>query len=214
MMDTQIRETVEAYGTSKYIANESLLAAILDSKNIGKVLSQYPDIGKIINRTKEELKSLGLSNDEAIKVNLLAEIVKRIITPKNLPHISSPADAAEFLMPRYRYAEKEHFIVCCLNAKNRMTSYRTCFIGTLTNTVVHQREVFMEAIKNKAAGIVVAHNHPSGDSTPSKDDNEITKILYKSGKTLGIPLLDHIIIGDGCYYSYREDEKLEDGIDN
>lgn len=72
----------------------------------------------------------------------------------------------------------------------------------------------MEAIKNKAAAIVVAHNHPSGDSTPSKDDNEITKILYKSGKTLDIPLLDHIIIGDGCYYSYREDEKLEESIDN
>ena len=78
------------------------------------------------------------------------------------------------------------------------------FTGTLTNTIVHPREVYYEAIKNKAASIVVVHNHPSGDPTPSMDDNKLTKVLKETGKIMGIPLLDHLIIGNGAYYSYSE----------
>lgn len=107
-------------------------------------------------------------------------------------------------MPKLRYLEKEEFIVCSLNSKNKMTHYEVLFTGTLTNTIVHPREVYYEAIKNKAASIVVVHNHPSGDPSPSMDDNKLTKVLKETGKIMGIPLLDHLIIGNGAYYSYAE----------
>ena len=85
-----------------------------------------------------------------------------------------------------------------------MTHYEVLFTGTLTNTIVHPREVYYEAIKNKAASIVVVHNHPSGDPSPSMDDNKLTKVLKETGKIMGITQLANIIIGNGAYYSYAE----------
>ncbi|WP_417576782.1 JAB domain-containing protein, partial [Phascolarctobacterium succinatutens] len=132
-----------------------------------------------------------------------SEIINRITTP-NEPDFRNPQEIAEYLMPKLRYLEKEEFIVCSLNSKNKMTHYEVLFTGTLTNTIVHPREVYYEAIKNKAASIVVVHNHPSGDPSPSMDDNKLTKVLKETGKIMGIPLLDHLIIGNGAYYSYAE----------
>ena len=214
-MKTEIREMMERFGTDKIntLSTQILLSTILDSNNIAKKLKDTMDIKKTINRSKEELKILGFTNDEANKLNILAELIKRLTGAKNedeLPHFTCPNAVAEFLIPRYRFAEQEHFIVCCFNAKNKMISYKACMIGSLTNCTVHPREIYLEAIKNHAAAIVVAHNHPSGDAMPSKYDNELTECLQKAGHSLGIPMLDHIIIGDGCYYSYREDEKIED----
>lgn len=204
-MDLQIREAVEIYGSTKYISTENLLSAVLDSKKIGKILGKYEDIGKIINRSKEELKLLKLTNDEITKIKLLSEIINRITTPTpKEPYFKNPENIAEYLMPKLRYLEKEEFIVCSLNSQNKMTHYEVLFTGTLTNTIVHPREVYYEAIKNKAASIVVVHNHPSGDPSPSMDDNKLTKVLKETGKIMGIPLLDHLIIGNGAYYSYAE----------
>lgn len=180
-MDLQIREAVEIYGSTKYISTENLLSAVLDSKKIGKILGKYEDIGKIINRSKEELKLLKLTNDEITKIKLLSEIINRITTPKE-PYFKNPENIAEYLMPKLRYLEKEEFIVCSLNSQNKMTHYEVLFTGTLTNTIVHPREVYYEAIKNKAASIVVVHNHPSGDPSPSMDDNKLTKVLKETGK--------------------------------
>ena len=202
-MDLQVREEVEIYGSTKDISTENLLSAILDSKKIGKILGKYEDIGKILNRSKEELKLLKLTNDEITKIKLLSEVINRITTPKE-PDFKNPQKIAEYLMPKLRYLEKEEFIVCSLNSKNKMTHYEVLFTGTLTNTIVHPREIYYEAIKNKAASIVVVHNHPSGDPSPSMDDNKLTKVLKETGKIMGIPLLDHLIIGNGAYYSYAE----------
>lgn len=210
-MDLQVREEVEIYGSTKDISTENLLSAILDSKKIGKILGKYEDIGKILNRSKEELKLLKLTNDEITKIKLLSEVINRITTPKE-PDFKNPQKIAEYLMPKLRYLEKEEFIVCSLNSKNKMTNYEVLFTGTLTNTIVHPREVYYEAIKNKAASIVVVHNHPSGDPTPSMDDNKLTKVLKETGKIMGIPLLDHLIIGNGAYYSYSE--SIDDWFDN
>lgn len=210
-MDLQVREEVEIYGSTKYISTENLLSAILDSKKIGKILGKYEDIGKILNRSKKELKLLKLTNDEITKIKLLSEVINRITTPKE-PDFKNPQKIAEYLMPKLRYLEKEEFIVCSLNSKNKMTNYEVLFTGTLTNTIVHPREVYYEAIKNKAASIVVVHNHPSGDPTPSMDDNKLTKVLKETGKIMGIPLLDHLIIGNGAYYSYSE--SIDDWFDN
>lgn len=211
-MDLQVREEVERYGSTKQLSTEKLLAVILDSKKIGKVLSEYKNIGKVINRSLEELKLLGFNKDEAIKINILSEVVNRIATPEKIIHFGYPQEIAEFLMPRLQYLEKEQFIVCSLNSKNEMTKYTIISTGTLTNTIVHPREVYIEGLKNKAAALVVAHNHPSGDPKPSIEDNKLTKVLKEAGKTMGIQLLDHIIIGNGAYYSYSE--SIENWFDN
>lgn len=211
-MDLQIRETVEIYGSTKQISTEKLLSAILDSKKIGKILGEYKNLGKVISRSLEELKLLGFNNDEAIKIKILSEIINRITTPEKKIHFGCPQEIADFLIPRLRYLEKEHFVVCSLNTKNEMTNYKIVSTGTLTNSIVHPREVFIEALKNKAAALIVAHNHPSGNPSPSENDNNLTKALKEAGKTMGIPILDHLIIGDGAYYSYSE--SIDDWFDN
>lgn len=103
---------------------------------------------------------------------------------------------------------QEEFWVLALDAKNRLIKAECIFKGTLTNVLVSPREVFYFAIMNHAAAIVIGHNHPSGDTTPSKDDDKMTKNVVSAGRIMGIPVLDHIIVGDG-YYSYMENDKLQ-----
>lgn len=139
----------------------------------------------------------------------------RCYLPLNLPQIkeqqsfSCPQDCADNLMNELRYLEHEEFWCIALNAKNKAIAKEMLFKGSLTGSVIHPREIYRFAILNNAAAIVVAHNHPSGDPHPSREDNRITKGIYKSGEIIGIPLLDHIIIGDGTYYSYQEEGKLK-----
>ena len=107
-------------------------------------------------------------------------------------------------MPRLRYATKEQLLVLLLDVKNRIIGTEVIAEGSLSNIIVHPREVFLPVILQHASGLVVAHNHPSGDPQPSAEDIEITKILVAAGETLGLPVLDHVIIGDGAYYSFVE----------
>jgi len=119
------------------------------------------------------------------------------------PIISSPEKVYEILksmMP----PDKEAFLLLSLNTKNGIIAIRTISIGSLNTNIVHPREVFRAAISDGAAQIIVAHNHPSGDSTPSREDIEITKKLVESGKILDIKLLDHVIICDGRHFSMQE----------
>lgn len=95
-------------------------------------------------------------------------------------------------------------IVCCLNTKNEPTSISTVSVGSLNSSIVHPREVFKTAVMSNAASIIIAHNHPSGDITPSKEDKDITLRLKEAGDIIGIKLLDHIIIGDRNYLSLKE----------
>ena len=95
-----------------------------------------------------------------------------------------------------------------LNGKNKVIGTEIISEGTLSNSLVHPREVYAPALLQHAAAIMVAHNHPSGDPAPSDEDKEITKMLERSGKVLNIPLIDHLIIGDGTYYSFLENESL------
>ena len=118
--------------------------------------------------------------------------------------LASPGDAASYLMSMLRHETHEKFVVVLLDAKNRVMSTRQVSEGSLTSAVVHPREVFAPAVVMHAASILVAHNHPSGDPEPSKEDKQLTEALEKAGELLGIPLLDHVIIGDGRHYSFKE----------
>ena len=161
-----------------------------------------------ITRLNELTNIKGLGQAKAATVLAALEIGRRIASAKPVEkiHLSCPQDVAEFLMPRLRYAVKEQFIVILLNGKNKVVGTEVISEGSLSSSVVHPREVYASALLHHAAAIMVAHNHPSGDPKPSDEDREITSLLAQSGKVLGIPLVDHIVIGDGTYYSFLENE--------
>lgn len=161
-----------------------------------------------ITRLNELTNIKGLGQAKAATVLAALEIGRRIASAKPLEkiHLSCPQDVADFLMPRLRYAAKEQFVVILLNNKNKVIGTEVVSEGSLSSSIVHPREVFAPAILHHAAAIMVAHNHPSGDPKPSIEDEEVTRLLLRSGKVLGIPMIDHVIIGDGNYYSFLENE--------
>lgn len=161
-----------------------------------------------ITRLNELTNIKGLGQAKAATVLAALEIGRRIASAKPIEkiHLSCPQDVADFLMPRLRYAAKEQFVVILLNNKNKVVGTEVVSEGSLSSSIVHPREVFAPAILHHAAAIMVAHNHPSGDPKPSIEDEEVTRLLLRSGKVLGIPMIDHVIIGDGNYYSFLENE--------
>lgn len=163
-----------------------------------------------ITRLNELTNIKGLGQAKAATVLAALEIGRRIASAKPLEkiHLSCPQDVADFLMPRLRYAAKEQFVVILLNNKNKVIGTEVVSEGSLSSSIVHPREVYAPAILHHAAAIMVAHNHPSGDPKPSTEDTEVTRVLARSGKVLGIPMIDHVIIGDGNYYSFLENEAL------
>lgn len=124
------------------------------------------------------------------------------------PKISSPGDAASYMMSMLRHETHEKFLIMMLNTKNYLTGVRQVSEGSLTSAIVHPRECFAPAIVAHAATIIAVHNHPSGDPAPSTEDRQLTDTLDNAGEIMGIPLMDHIIIGDGRYYSFREHGNL------
>ena len=163
-----------------------------------------------ITRLNELTNIKGLGQAKAATVLAALEIGRRIASAKPIEkiHLSCPQDVADFLMPRLRYAAKEQFVVILLNGKNKVIGTEVVSEGSLSSSIVHPREVYAPAILHHAAAIMVAHNHPSGDPKPSLEDEEVTRMLSRSGKVLGIPMIDHVIIGDGNYYSFLENEAL------
>lgn len=118
--------------------------------------------------------------------------------------VKSPEDAYKLAKQFLVEADREYFLVACLDTKNQPTAIHFCHVGSLNSSIVHPREVFKSAILSNSASIIVAHNHPSGDSTPSREDIEVTKRLVEAGKIIGIEVLDHIIVGDETFTSLKE----------
>lgn len=117
--------------------------------------------------------------------------------------ISQSSDAASIMRDYLDGADREHFVVLLLSTRNHVIGINTVSIGSLNSSIVHPREVFKPAIVGNANHIILAHNHPSGDTTPSKEDIEVTKRLVEAGNMLGIQVLDHVIVGDR-YISLKE----------
>ena len=158
------------------------------------------------HRVEEIMERYEVTDDQASAVLAAMELGKRIVQAGTLDmeHIASPGDAAQYLMARMRNDTHEKFVVVLLNTKNRVIQVQQVAEGSLTSAVVHPREVYAPAIVNHAACILVAHNHPSGDPYPSTEDRNLTNVLEEAGKMIGIPLMDHLVIGDGNYYSFKE----------
>lgn len=155
------------------------------------------------------VKGIGLA--KAVQLKAALELGRRVAVMNPLERftVSGAADVARFLMPEVRHLDREHFKVVLLNTRNQILNIITVSVGSLDTALGHPREVFKEAIRRSSAGIILVHNHPSGDPTPSVDDVKITGRLMEAGKILGIDVLDHIILGDNKFLSMREKGLLE-----
>lgn len=154
-----------------------------------------------------EIDGIGLSKATQIKAAL--ELGIRISSAKpNKYKVTNTWDIYKYYMESLRYLNKEVFKTILLNAKNEIICDVEVSIGTLNTSLVHPREVFREAIKRSSNKIILMHNHPSGNIEPSNEDENVTSRLVKCGELIGIEVIDHIIIGDGIYYSFKENMKI------
>jgi DNA repair protein RadC len=151
----------------------------------------------------------GVGEAKAGIILAAVELGRRIGQVRNpgRPVVSSPADVERILRGRIANLDRENFVAMLLNTKNEVIETPTISVGTLSASLVHPREVFKPAIRASAASVILAHNHPSGNVEPSREDREVTKRLARAAELLGIELLDHVIVGDGCF-SMKEHEML------
>lgn len=152
------------------------------------------------------MKQKGVGEAKAITIIAALELGKRIASGETAKRvlIASSDDVADFMMPRMRYLDKEYFYAILLNRKNYVIATPNISIGTLSESLVHPRELFKEAVSHSAAAIILVHNHPSGDPSPSPQDILMTRRIADAGKLLDIKVLDHVIIGSNTYISLKE----------
>ncbi len=148
----------------------------------------------------------GIGIVKAVQIKCIAELSRRIAknTMRSKLSFSNPASIAEYYMEDLRHKDCEELIMLSLNTKNMLISNTTLTKGTVNASLISTREIFLEALKNKAVYIVLLHNHPSGDPSPSKEDIHNTRRIKDAGNLIGISLIDHIIIGDNKYISLKE----------
>lgn len=193
----------------KALSNLELLAVLLGSGVKGKdVFEVAKDILKLVekdfeNLTLNKLKSVeGIGLAKASQIIAAIEFSKRFLLKEGIK-IRHAEDIVK-LVEELKNKKQEYFLTFTLDGANNLIQKRTVFIGTLNQSLVHPREVFADAITDRAAGIIFVHNHPSGNVEPSKEDISITKKLIEAGKIIGINVIDHIIVGKSEFYSFKE----------
>lgn len=207
------REKMFAYGP-EMLTNEELLAVILrtGTKNENalmlsyRVLESVDGLEGLFNSSFSELMKInGVKKAKASQILAVCELYKRFKTTNiKRKRISNPKDVADVIMDELMFLKQEVLEVIMLDTKNMIISKKQVFKGGLNSSLVHPREIFKEALKVSAASIIICHNHPSGDITPSKEDVNITLRIKECGKIIGIELLDHIIIGSNKFISLKE----------
>ena len=154
---------------------------------------------------KEMQKIKGIGPAKAMQISALFEFAKRhSASMRNGKPLRSARDVFSYAAPRLQHADKEMFIVLHLDAKNKVVKEEVVSVGILDASLIHPREVFKSAIKESSRSVIFVHNHPSGDPTPSAEDIEVTKRLREIGELLEIPVLDHVIVGNGKWHSFKE----------
>ena len=191
-------------------SDEELLAVVLGERTGGRrrarrLLDHFGGLGGIVGAFPSELAAAGLSGPSADRVAASLEVARRAARawPEDPWLIRTPADVAEPLVDAMGALEREELRVLLLDTKNVVTAERTVYRGNLAGSSVRVGEVFRDAVRACAAAIVVAHNHPSGDPTPSGEDLRITGELAEAGRLLDVELLDHLVIGRGRWTSLR-----------
>lgn len=208
------RERLIRQGASS-LSNQELVAILLRTGTkeesvlvlANRVLSSFDKIQDLKDATIEEYtKVKGVGKAKAVQLLAAAEIGKRMYRKHSEGRytIRSPEDVAAYLMTDMSSLNQEHFVALFLNVKNEVIHKETIFIGSLNSSIVHPRDIFREAVKRSAASIICAHNHPSGNPSPSPEDIDVTKRLIEAGLLMGIELLDHVIIGNHQFISLKE----------
>jgi len=175
------------------------------------LLAHFGGATELAHASPEELQAIpGLGPAGAAVIAAALELGLRVNhgTRMHRRAFRSAADAAEYVVPRLAHLRKEHFVALLLDGKNRLIRQVRISEGSLTSSVVHPREAFLPAVRSSAAAVIFAHNHPSGDPTPSREDLSITEQLRQAGQILGISVLDHLVVGAGEYRSLAEEGLL------
>ncbi|MGI6097302.1 MAG: RadC family protein [Dethiobacteria bacterium] len=212
------RERLQQLG-AEALSNVELLAVLLrtGTKELSamrlaeQLLSRVKSLRALPEITLEELQEIkGIGLAKAVQIKAALELGKRLATSlqEDRPQINSPADAASLFMEELRYKKKEYFKILLLDTKNRVLTREQVSEGSLNASIVDIRHIFGTALKKSAASLILVHNHPSGDPHPSREDIRITKRIKEVGELMGIELLDHLIIGDGCFLSFKEKDLL------
>lgn len=207
------REKLERLGAGALGDNE-LLAIVLghgrahtSALDLANAVLGASGLAALVRARHEDLtKVKGIGAARAAQVLAAIELGRRTLTRGTAmrPQLASPRAAAEYLLPQFGSRQVEHFGVLLLDTKHRVLRTSVLSIGTLDASIVHPREVFREATAAGAAAIVLFHNHPSGDPEPSVDDAELTQRMMAAGVLMGIQVIDHVILADNRYYSFRE----------
>ena len=204
--DERPREKLERYGPDS-LSNDELLALILRTGHqkenaidmSHRLINEY-GLDKLSDLALNELQEIkGIGFAKACQIIALFEFNKRhnkAVKTKETVTIEKPEDVYNYFVDELKDKKKEHFYALLLDSKNKIIKKDLISVGTLDNSLVHPREVFKEAIKNSAAGVILVHNHPSGDPEPSENDVEITQKIAKAGNILNIKVLDHVIIAE------------------
>lgn len=207
------REKLIRHGAAS-LSTAELLAIIIRTGNqthtavslSHAILSHFgglPFLADVSPRELQEMNGIGMA--KAAQILAAIEFSQRLSSAvEEKPIIQSPRDVARVILPRMSYLKQEVFETAILDSKSRLICMPRIYVGSLNTAIIHPREVFKPAIKNSAAAIILAHNHPSGDPEPSPADVGITERLVEAGKILGIKVLDHIIIGSGRFVSLKE----------
>ena len=202
---------------AEHLSDVELLAVLLRTGTrgenalelAGRILYHAGGIGilGIHQFNAERLKQIkGIGNVKAIQISCISELAKRLAKASYHDTVcfTDPKTIAQYYMEDLRHANQEQMKLLLLNTKSRLIGETDISKGTVNSAVISPRELFVEALQKNAVSIVLLHNHPSGDPTPSKEDVLITRRIQEAGRLIGVELLDHIVIGDNCYVSLRE----------
>ncbi|ABX80982.1 RadC family protein [Acholeplasma laidlawii] len=177
-----------------------------------KVLSQLDNFEDMLHITVEDLLTIyGISDAKATTIIAAVELGRRLSDRKKPVRkmITESSEVYHLLKEDMSYLRKEHLIVLCLDIKGNLLKNETIYMGTTSSIQVSVKDLFKSAVRIGAFGIIVVHNHPSGDSTPSQADDKLTKLIKNAGEVLSIELIDHIIIGRNEFFSYRRQRREE-----
>ncbi len=211
------RERLVKFG-EQALSSQELLQLILGRGIAGesvavtaqKLLAQFGSLQKLSEASIEELSSIkGIGLAKATQIKAAFEIGRRVSTQTldyKSKELTDPEKVYHLIKSKLKDYHKEHFYIIALNSRNYSISEIS--VGSLNSSIVHPREVFAEAIKSKAASVILVHNHPSGDPEPSEDDLMITKRIVEAGKIMGIDVLDHVIITKNKIFSFKEKQLI------
>lgn len=204
-----LRDGVEA------LSNAELLAILLRTGQGGenalqmasRLLAHFGGLEGLSRAVPSELAAMrGIGPAKSAQLKAGLELGRRLLglLPEERPQVKSPADVAHLLLAEMSLLEQEEMRVLMLDSKNRLLASSRVYIGNLNTTLVRVAELFREAIRENAAALILVHNHPSGDPTPSSDDVAITREIIQAGKLLGLEVVDHLVIGRREYVSLRQ----------